>query len=258
MPVIAIANQKGGVAKTMVTLNMGAEMARRGMRVLLVDADPQGSLTHTFGVDDPDRNLSTVLGVVDRGSGHLASIVREVGDGLALAPSDIMLSRTELALVVRPAREYQLRRAIDPLRADYDFILIDCPPSLGLLAVNCLLAADGVLVPTLLDVVSFRALGALLQTLADIRADYEHAPRLLGVLATMADMRSVHAREVLAALRSRPDLHVFETIIPRSIKFSEAAFARQALGDYDARHPGAQAFRDLTEEVIERAKQTTP
>jgi chromosome partitioning protein len=249
---IAIANQKGGVGKTATTLNLGVELSRGHGPVLLVDLDPQASLTATLGIDAAESNLAHVLGIVERGSQPLQSIIRTIREGFDIAPGDILLSRTELGLVVRPARETQLQRALGDITQKYAYILIDCPPSLGLLTINALLAAAHVLVPTQLDVLALRGVGLFMETLSEIQADYGHTAQLLGVLPTMADLRTAHAKDILSALQQRPDLKLFETVIPRSIRFSEAALTRQGIGDYDPQHPGAIAYQALAKEVLDR------
>lgn len=250
--ILAVANQKGGVGKTTTVLNLGAELAHRARRVLLVDADPQASLTASLGVDARDDNLVDVLGLLEPGSRLLASIVRPIDERLDLAPGDVLLSRTELGLVIRPRREQQLARALAPVAADYDWVLIDCPPSLGLLTVNALVAADHVLVPTQLDALALRGLALFIQTLEEVRTDYGRAASLLGVLATVADLRTTHARDVQAALQARPDLRLFQTVIPRSVRFSEAALTRQPIARYDPDNPGAAAYAALAKEVLDR------
>lgn len=252
MPILAIANQKGGVGKTTTTLNLGMELARRDFRVLLVDMDPQASLTATLGIDAAESNLADVLGIVERGDRPLERILLPVEENLDLAPGDILLSRTELGLVVRPAREQQLARALSAVVDRYAMILIDCPPSLGLLTVNALIAADAVIVPTLLDALALRGLGLFVETLDEVRQDYGRSAALLGVLGTMADLRTIHARDVLAALKAREDLRLFEAVVPRSIRFSEAALTRQSIARYDPSHVGAVAYSALAEEVLTR------
>lgn len=251
--IIALANQKGGVGKTVTALNLGVELSRRHGSTLLVDLDPQASLTAMLGIDVPDANLAHVLGITERGTHRLDQIICPIRDGLDLVPGDILLSRTELGLVVRPARETQLTKVLAGASA-YHLVLIDCPPSLGLLTINALIAAHYVLVPTLLDVLSLRGVGLFVDTLTEVQSDYGQVAQLLGVLPTMADLRTAHARDVLESLQGRPDLRLFQTTIPRSIRFSEAALARQALTDYEPGHAGAAAYAALAEEVLARVK----
>jgi chromosome partitioning protein len=251
--IIAFANQKGGVGKTTSVLNSGWALAQRQRRVLLVDLDPQASLTAMLGIDAADANLASVLGITERGTTDINSIIRPIGTGLDLVPGDILLSRTELGLVVRASREHQLARALAPLRNQYDLILIDAPPSLGMLTINALVAAQWVIIPTLLDALALRGLGLFVETLAEVQGEYDQVAQVLGVLPTLADLRTVHARDILAALRNRPDLRLFDTIIPRSIRFSEAALAQQAIAQYDPTNTGAVAYAALAEEILARA-----
>lgn len=253
MPIIAFANQKGGVGKTTSVLNSGWALAQLQRRVLLVDLDPQASLTAMLGIEAVDANLGSVLGITQRGTADIASIIRPIGQNLDLAPGDILLSRTELGLVVRAAREHQLARVLAPLDGQYDLILIDAPPSLGMLTINALVAAQWVIIPTLLDALALRGLGLFVETLAEVQTDYQHVAQVLGVLPTLADLRTVHARDILAALRSRSDLRVFDAIIPRSIRFSEAALAQQPIAQYDPTNTGAAAYAALAEEILHRA-----
>lgn len=250
--IIAVGNQKGGVGKTALTFHLSAELARRGRRVLMVDCDPQASLSAICGVEDAERNLAAVLGVTTRGTGDLAPIIRSVADRLALAPSDIALSATELHLVGRNARESQLARALAPVAGQYDFILLDLPPSLGLMTVNGLIAARWALTPVLPDIVSLRGVGLFIDTLRDLRADFPSVAELLGVVVMQADTRPVHAREVLAAISRRVDLRPFTATIPRSVRFADAALARQPISTFDPKGPGALAYAQLAEEVLTR------
>jgi chromosome partitioning protein len=249
---LGLVNAKGGVSKTLSTLNLAVELSRRAGRVLMVDFDPQSSLTQTLGIHAEEHNMAEVLGVTTKGTLEIAPTIVAIADNLDLAPSDILLSRTEMTLIVRPAHEQQLARALEPVRERYAYIVIDAPPSTGMLTINTVYAADHVIVPTQLDVLALRGIGLFLETLTDIREDYGRAASLLGVLATMVDLRTRHAQDVLEALRQRMDLRTFTTTIPRTIRFSEAAMEGKALVDYEPGSPGALAYAQLAEEVIHR------
>jgi chromosome partitioning protein len=255
--ILLIANQKGGVGKTTTVVNVAAALAHLGQKTLMVDLDPQASLTLNLGFEDEENNLANVLGITERGTKVITDIIRPVADTLDLAPGDILLSRTELGLVVRPAREYQLLRALEPVLSQYDLIVIDAPPSLGLLVVNALMAAQWVLVPTQLDTLALRGLGLFIETMSEMEAEYGRCARLLGVLATMTDLRPVHARDVLTVLQQRADLRTFTTTVPRTIRFSEAIAARQSLVDYEPTHPGALAYTMLAQEILGRVAEKT-
>ena len=255
--IIAVANQKGGVGKTTTVLNIATEIAAVGKRVLMVDVDPQSSLTTTLGINASEENLAHVLGVIEKGTQNIGDILWQINETLDIAPGDILLSRTELGLVVRNAREQQLLRALSPVLSNYDYILLDCPPSLGLLTVNALVAATWVLVPTLLDVLALRGLSLFVETLSEIRQDYGKAAELLGVLPTITDVRTVHARQILEGLQEREDLRLFDAMVPRSIRFSEAALKRQAIKDYDPLYQGTVAYKRVAEEVLQRVNPNT-
>jgi chromosome partitioning protein len=218
----------------------------------MIDVDPQSSLTTTLGVNAANENLAHVLGIIEKGTLNLGDILWQINDNLDLAPSDILLSRTEIGLVVRNAREQQLTRAIASVLTDYDYIFLDCPPSLGLLTVNALVAAKWVIVPTLLDVLALRGLSLFIDTLGEVRNDYGTAANLLGVLATLTDLRTVHAKQILQGLQERSDLQLFQNMIPRSIRFSEAALKRQSIKNYDPLNVGAIAYGRVAEELMHR------
>jgi chromosome partitioning protein len=255
--ILLVANQKGGVGKTTTVLNLATALLNQGHRVLMVDLDPQASLTLNLGFEDEENNLASVLGITERGTKTISDIVRVASGNLEIAPGDILLSRTELGLVVRASREYQLQRALEPIQQRYDYILIDAPPSLGLLVVNALMAAHWVIVPTQLDTIALRGLGLFVETMSEIEGEYGRCARLLGVLATMVDLRPVHARDVLTVLQQREDLRTFAATIPRSIRFSEAIAVKQALVDYEPTHPGAVAYTTLAQEILGRVTQKT-
>jgi len=245
---IAIGNQKGGVGKTTTTWVLGQALADCGRTVLLVDVDPQASLTMAAGVDAAGESMAEVLGGASPGKATLQEIVVKLADGLYLAPNDIALANQELGLVQRTGREFILAEALSGTKADY--ILIDCPPSLGLLTVNALVAADQVLVPTQPEYLALRGLALFWQTLTKVRGSKRLNPSLevLGVLVTFYDPRLLHADEVIEAME-RQGLPVLPMRIRRSVRFAESALAHETILDYDSRNPSVTAYRELAKVV---------
>ncbi|HVL64671.1 MAG TPA: ParA family protein [Actinomycetota bacterium] len=237
--VVAFANQKGGVAKTTTTLSIGVALSQRNRRVLLVDLDPQGALSYSMGVD-PDALTETVNDVlVRRLPIDKVVVAREVD----LVPANIDLAGAEAILLAKTGREYALQRALRELGGVYDYVLIDCPPSLGILTINGLTAAGEVLIPLQCEALSHRGVGQLLEQMNDIRHFTNPDLRVLGVVPTMYDGRSLHAREVLADVGERYGVTVLEPPVRKSIKFAEAAQAGRSILSYAPSHPGAEAYR---------------
>ena len=252
MHTVTIGNHKGGVGKTTTARALGGVLAKEhGRRVLLVDTDPQASLTGACGVTDAhDGNLAQVLGGAQRGSADLGDVLYEIAERLYLAPGDIALSRTELGLVSRMGREIVLAKALAPLSSHFDLCLIDTPPSLGLLTVNALVASTAIIVPTIPEILALRGLNLFLDTLAEVRAELNPHLRLLGILVTMLDRRTVHHRDGIEAIRSA-GYPVFETIVGRSVRVSESAIVGESVTDYAPSNPQAVAYRELAREVLE-------
>jgi chromosome partitioning protein len=240
--VLAVANQKGGVAKTTTVHALGAAWSERGRRVLLVDLDPQACLTFSTGTD-PDE-LPASLHEVLLGRAGIRDVVIS-SDGVDLVPASIDLAGAEVHLLTRPGREYGVRRALDQVRSGYDVILIDCPPSLGVLTINGLTAADRVLVPLQCETLSHRGVGQLLETVGDVRSFTNESLAVLGVVATMYDPRTRLARETLAAVGQTYGLAVLEPPIPKSVRVAEAPGRGGSVLSHAPRSPSADAYRAL-------------
>ena len=242
--VIAVANQKGGVAKTTTVHALGTAWASFGDRVLLVDLDPQACLTYSVGVDPEAADLS-IHDCFVRGT-LAADVLVKAGD-LALLPASIDLAGAEAHLLGRTGREYALRKVLEPLRGDYDVILIDCPPSLGVLTIAALTAADEVLVPMQCEALSQRGVAQLLETINDVREFTNPELRISGVVATMFDSRTNEGRRVLESVAEQSGLTVLEPPIPRSVRFAEASSKGRSIVDHTPRHAGADAYRQIVQ-----------
>ena len=246
--VYALANQKGGVAKTTSTVNLGAALAERGRRVLLVDLDPQANQTMSQGFD-PEKVESSMFDVLVH-KVPIADVIQQAE--VAIAVSSIELAGAELALSSMIGRERALEKALLPIQADYDTILIDTPPSLGLITVNALTAADGVIVPVQCEYLSLRGLVQLETTLAAIRENLNPRVHIIGILPTMFDSRTLHAREAVSILEENFGDRVFKTRIRKTVRLAEAPVQGQSVLRYDSRGAAAQAYRQLAEEVLKR------
>jgi len=250
--VVAMCNQKGGVGKTTTTINLGAALADYGQRVLLVDFDPQGALSVGLGIDAHDLELSVYNLVMERDV-KPADILKETSvRGMDLLPSNIDLSAAEIQLVSEVAREQALSRALQPVIPEYDVILVDCQPSLGMLTVNALTASDGVIIPLECEYFALRGVALLQETIEKVRDRLNPRLRIEGLLATMYDSRTVHGREVLTRLVEAFGDRVFHTVVSRTVRFPETTVAGQPITSFAPESPGAAAYRQLAREVLAR------
>ena len=254
--VLAVANQKGGVAKTTTVASLGAALAELGGKVLLVDLDPQACLTFSLGIDPEDVELS-VHHVLTKGVDPTEVII-ETEDGVDLLPANIELARAEADLLTRTGREHVLKIALEDLSEGddaYDWVLLDCPPSLGVLTVAALTAARGVLIPLQCETLSHRGVGQLLDTVHDVRRFTNRKLEVWGVLPTLYDGRTNHARAVLENISETYQLDVLQPPIPKSIRFAEAPAAGRSILTTTRRHRGADAYREVAASLIQRAAQ---
>jgi chromosome partitioning protein len=249
--VIAIANQKGGVAKTTTAVNLGACLALAGERVLVVDVDPQGNASSGLGVDR--RRLSRcIYDVLIREASLGAVIVRTELPGLEVVPATVRLAGAEIELVALEGREKRLAQALQGVREQYTFILIDCPPSLGLLTLNALTAADRVLIPIQCEYYALEGLGQLMQTIRLVQRHLNPRLELEGVVLTMFDGRTNLSIQVVEEVKKFFRNKVFKTVIPRNVRLSEAPSHGKPVVLYEPRSRGAEVYRELAEEVRER------
>jgi chromosome partitioning protein len=250
--VVAMVNQKGGVGKTTTTINLGAALAEAGLRVLLVDFDPQGALSVGLGINPLQLDL-TVYNLLMERQITARDVLLETGvERMDLLPSNIDLSAAEVQLVTEVAREQVLGRVIKPLLPEYDVCLIDCQPSLGLLTINALACAHGVMVPLECEFFALRGVALLMDTIIKVQERINDELVIEGLLATMYDARTLHGREVLARVVEAFDEKVYHTVINRTVRFPDATVAGEPITSFDSSSLGASAYRELAREVLSR------
>ena len=250
--VIAMCNQKGGVGKTTTTINLGAALAEYGRRVLMVDFDPQGALSVGFGVRAHDLDVTIYNLLVERGHDVRDVIQPTRFSNIDILPTNIDLSAAEVQLVGEVAREQVLARVLRPVLDDYDVVFIDCQPSLGLLTVNALTAAHGVVIPLETEFFAMRGVALLIETIEKITDRLNPRLEIDGILATMYDGRTLHSREVVRSVVDHFGDTVFHTVISRTVKFPDATLAAEPITTYASTHSGAEAYRQLARELVSR------
>jgi len=246
--VVAFANQKGGVAKTTSVVTLAAALVQLGRRVLVVDLDAQGCATFCLGLDPEDLDATVADALLGPGRRPAADLIRATADGVDLLPASLDLARADQALAGTAGREYVLRDAISGLRARYDVILLDCSPSLGIVTVNALVAADAVIIPLQCETLSHRGVGQLMETIADVRRFANPGLEVLGILPTLFDGRTVHAQAILADLPERYQVPVLAPI-HRSIRFAEAPATGRTILATAGQSRGARDYRDLAARI---------
>ncbi len=249
--IISLCNQKGGVGKTTTTINLGSSLAGYGRKVLAIDFDPQGALSAGLGV--PTHDVTTIYDLLLSNSIDPADAIQKTAvEGLDIIPANIDLSAAEVHLVNEVAREQILARVLRKVSADYDVILIDCQPSLGILTVNALTASHGVLIPLECEFFALRGVALLIETIDKVRDRLNPAIELDGILATMYDSRTLHSREVMERVVDAFGDRVLETVISRTVKFPDASVAGVPITEFAPEHAAAKAYRQVARELVSR------
>ncbi len=249
--IIAIANQKGGVGKTTTSINLSSCLAEAGKKVLVVDIDPQGNTTSGLGIDKR-RDLNTIYQVVIEECTIHDAIMKNIYDNLDMVPSDVNLAGAEIDLIGIEDREYILKKQLEKVKADYDFVIIDCPPSLTMLTVNAMTAADSVIVPIQCEYYALEGLTQLMHSIKLVKKKLNPTLEIEGVVFTMYDARTNLSLQVVENVKENLNQAVYKTIIPRNVRLAEAPSYGLPINKYDSKSAGAESYRLLAEEVISK------
>lgn len=252
--IIAVLNQKGGVGKTTTSINLAAYLAKSGFEVLVVDADPQGNATSGLGVDKATL-AATLCDVLVSGADLTTIVSQTSAENVFLAPTDARLASAEVDLAGQTGRELVLKNSLTSVAGQYDYILIDCPPALGLLTINALSAANYVLIPVQAEYYALEGLSQLLQVIQHVRAGHNPDLELLGVVMTMFDKRTTLAEQVYGEVQKHFSDKLFKTVIPRNIRLAEAPSYGKPISQHDKWSKGARAYKSLAKEVIENVSE---
>ena len=248
---IAIANQKGGVGKTTTSINLSASLAAKGKKVLVIDTDPQGNTTSGFGVEKNDLD-NTVYELMLSECSIKECILNDVIDGVSIIPSNVNLAAAEIELIGVDRKEYILKREVEWIKDSFDYIIIDCPPSLSMLTINAMTTADTVLVPIQCEYYALEGLSQLLHTISLVKERLNENLQIEGVVFTMYDARTNLSLQVVENVKNNLDTTIYKTIIPRSVRLAEAPSHGLPINKYDSRSTGAESYRMLAKEVIDR------
>ena len=251
--IVAIANQKGGVGKTTTAINLSAALAEEGKRILVVDIDPQGNCTSGFGIDKNSRE-NTIYELLLDDCTINECIIRKVMEGIDLIPSNVNLAASEIELIGIPRKEFILRDALDYIRDDYDYIVMDCPPSLNVLTVNAMVAADSVIVPIQCEYYALEGLSQLIHTINLVKARLNRKLDIEGIVFTMFDARTNLSAQVVENVKANLDQLIYNTLVPRNVRLAEAPSHGLAISDYDPNSKGGKAYESLASEMLKRTK----